>query len=556
MGGGKRFAGDFQRIDAVKPSDKLLIQDSEDGNVKFAFPGQFTAINGYKTVESVDDLPLNPVRKNIAYVVGDNMYFWVGTGGDTLNGVYQRANIFKGERGESGALRLIEQTTSDTTVELQHNAMHVWSEPVSELNLTFGASPAGYVPTYAVQFIAPSKGLTLNVDNVKWEGGDNMPAFAGKIYTIWFINGIAYVTSIPDPIVTLRATYQGGTDVKIIKDTTGIIAMRINGVSIEPTATLTINEDYATVEIDLEATYDGVNSMFSSCFALTSLEFVRGRFIRLVSTRYMFNSCQALTSLDLSGLDTSSVTDMGYMFNNCQALTNLDVSGLNTSSVTDMSHMFSSCYSLTSLDLSGWNTSSVTYMNYMFSLCEALTSIDVSGWNTSSVTDMEHIFSGCIALTSLDVSGFDTSSVTDMKYMFKGCQFLTSLDVSGWNTSKVKTMEHMFSGCFTLSSLDVSGFDTSSVTDMKYMFASCEALTSIAFTGNLASVNGIGYMFSYCQALTSLSFAGVTAFNATLNVPSSMFSGTTSTGEFVYNGSVDFSKIIDVLPPTWTSRAV
>lgn len=51
-------------------------------------------------------------------------------------------------------------------------------------------------------------------------------------------------------------------------------------------------------------------------------------------------------------------------------------------------------------------------------------------------------------------------------------------------------------------------------------------------------------------------FAGVTAFNATLNVPSSMFSGTTSTGEFVYNGNVDFSKIIDVLPPTWTSRAV
>lgn len=96
MAAGKRFAGDFQRIDAVKPADKLLIQDSADGNVKFAFPAQITNINGWKTVESVEELPLNPMRKDIAYVVGDDMYFWVGTGGDTLGGVYQKANIFKG----------------------------------------------------------------------------------------------------------------------------------------------------------------------------------------------------------------------------------------------------------------------------------------------------------------------------------------------------------------------------------------------------------------------------------------------------------------------------
>lgn len=113
MAGGKRFAGDFQRIDAVKPNDKMLIQDSEDGNVKFAFPGQFTAINGYKTVESVEELPLNPMRKDIAYVVGDDMYFWVGTGGDTLGGVYQKANIFKGGDGETPHIHFAYANSAD-----------------------------------------------------------------------------------------------------------------------------------------------------------------------------------------------------------------------------------------------------------------------------------------------------------------------------------------------------------------------------------------------------------------------------------------------------------
>lgn len=113
MSGGKRFAGDFQRIDAVKPNDKMLIQDSADGNVKFAFPAQITTINGWKTVESVEELPLNPMRKDIAYVVGDDMYFWVGTGGDSLGGVYQKANIFKGGDGETPHIHFAYANSAD-----------------------------------------------------------------------------------------------------------------------------------------------------------------------------------------------------------------------------------------------------------------------------------------------------------------------------------------------------------------------------------------------------------------------------------------------------------
>lgn len=113
MAGSKRFASDFQRIDAVKPSDKLLIQDSEDGVVKFAFPNQVTAVNGWKVVESIEDLPLNPARKDIGYIVGNNIYFWVGTDGDTLDGKYQKANIFKGEDGATPYIHFAYANSAD-----------------------------------------------------------------------------------------------------------------------------------------------------------------------------------------------------------------------------------------------------------------------------------------------------------------------------------------------------------------------------------------------------------------------------------------------------------
>lgn len=40
---GKRFPEDFDRIDKVKSSDKLLINDSKDGIDKYATPSQFNA---------------------------------------------------------------------------------------------------------------------------------------------------------------------------------------------------------------------------------------------------------------------------------------------------------------------------------------------------------------------------------------------------------------------------------------------------------------------------------------------------------------------------------
>lgn len=119
----------------------------------------------------------------------------------------------------------------------------------------------------------------------------------------------------------------------------------------------------------------------------------------------MFSDCFSLTSLDLSGFDTSQVEDMSDMFAECNSLTSLDLSGFDTSQVTSMARMFYECSRLASLDLSGFDTSQVTYMNNMFSTCSALKALDLSGFDTSEVTEMRNMFYFCRSLRLLKISG-------------------------------------------------------------------------------------------------------------------------------------------------------
>ena len=153
-----------------------------------------------------------------------------------------------------------------------------------------------------------------------------------------------------------------------------------------------------------------------------------------VKSRWVFNSQRASIKTvtkdpNISG-PINVLTGMDYMFDSCTALTSLDLSGFDTSNVISMSQMFYSCSVLTSLDLSGFDTSNVTIMDRMFSGCKALTSLDLSGFDTSNVTTVDYMFNGCHALTSLDVSSFDTSNVRTMLSVFINCNALRIIDIS------------------------------------------------------------------------------------------------------------------------------
>ena len=64
--------------------------------------------------------------------------------------------------------------------------------------------------------------------------------------------------------------------------------------------------------------------------------------------------------------------DSGYMqsmFSGCRGLTSLDLTPLDTSKVITMDSMFSGCSGLTSLDLTPLDTSNVGYMNILNAFC-------------------------------------------------------------------------------------------------------------------------------------------------------------------------------------------
>jgi surface protein len=124
----------------------------------------------------------------------------------------------------------------------------------------------------------------------------------------------------------------------------------------------------------------------------------------------------------VTNFNTSKVTNMNSMFSDCSGLTSLDVTGFNTANVTLMVGMFSGCTGLTDLDLSHFDTNTVKNMNSMFSGCSGLTSLDLSHFDTPKVIDMIKMFNGCSALTSIYVgNGWNTDAVTYSKWMFTGC---------------------------------------------------------------------------------------------------------------------------------------
>lgn len=210
-------------------------------------------------------------------------------------------------------------------------------------------------------------------------------------------------------------------------------------------------------------------------------------------------------------LDLSRCLSLSRMFSTCWALASLDVSTWDTSSVRSMDCMFQNCGALASLDVSSWNVGSVRDLGGVFSGCKALPRIDVSSWDTASATDMASLFSDCQGVQALDVSKFDTSLVTDMSRMFYNCAMVTELDCSTWNTSAVTNMNAMFQKCAALTVIDASSWDTKAVRNTSYMFYDTSKLVTIyggdgwdtstcaqqdTFKGCKALVGGNGTRFS------------------------------------------------------------
>ena len=339
---------------------------------------------------------------------------------------------------------------------------------------------------------------------------------------------------------------------------------------------------------------------------------------RPTTTEGWFYHLSELTTIEgLENLNTSAVTDMNTMFSGCSSLMSLNLSNFNTSAVTNMSEMFYGCSGLKELNVSNFNTSAVTDMSAMFFRCSSLKELNVSNFNISAVKDMSGMFSGCSGLKT--ILNLNTWRCERSQDMFKGCTQLKGavkydgskvnvtmanpttgyftdpnrkleayvlqskdqhtltfyydynrklhsgktwdideksssskptwagtdytsnkavtkvvFDASfkdfspttteGWfyhlselttieglenlNTSEVTNMSSMFSGCSSLTELNLSNFNTSKVTSMSSMFSNCSGLTSLNLSNfNTSAVTNMSSMFSGCSGLTSLNLS-------------------------------------------------
>lgn len=58
-------------------------------------------LGGYVIVDSIAELP-DPGQATLGYLVGENLYLYVGSGGDTLGGKYKNCGAFRGPQGVQG----------------------------------------------------------------------------------------------------------------------------------------------------------------------------------------------------------------------------------------------------------------------------------------------------------------------------------------------------------------------------------------------------------------------------------------------------------------------
>lgn len=180
-----------------------------------------------------------------------------------------------------------------------------------------------------------------------------------------------------------------------------------------------------------------VNSMFSGCYAITSVPLLDLNGAE--NTTSMFRGCSSLTTVPL--FDLSTVTNAASMFEACIGLTTIPQFDL--SSASNLNMMFYNCTSLATVPLI--DTSSATSMSKMFYGCSALTS--VAQLNTSTVENFQEMFYDCTALTAVPL--FNTSSATNVSYMLSGCTEVASGTLSLYQQmSSQSTPPSNYTNCF------------------------------------------------------------------------------------------------------------
>lgn len=348
------------------------------------------------------------------------------------------------------------------------------------------------------------------------------------------------------PIQSKSVTYSEVGDYEVVPDTGYEALSKVDvKVSLEgkteiPNGFLFTGGDMSLVEwdkYDWSMVYD-TTEFFKGCSSSDPNWFERfksGFNGKLLSGYNMFMNFNSKQSIDFTGIDTSQMVTGWQMFYSSK-FTN--IIGLDFSNMLNAYYMFGSCNFLESIDII--NTHNILDMSRMFYNCTSLQSLPQL--DTSKVTNMAGAFSNCKSLKSIPY--FNTSNVTIMDNTFEYCEKITT--IPQLDTSKVESMVGMFFYCQSLQT--IPQLNTSKVTSMRSMFSYCKSLTTVPEL-DISSATSITDMFLDCTSLVEVRFKG----NPSKLGQYTVFSGVNTSGVFYYDSRYDYSKIISVLPSTWTA---
>lgn len=276
-----------------------------------------------------------------------------------------------------------------------------------------------------------------------------------------------------------------------------------------------------------------------------------------VTYNWFYGWSNMTTIEHLDYLNTSNVTRMESMFSACTKLTSLDLTSFNMWKVENTSAMFWYCYNLETIYCHGeWDRiPTITNSKDMFFNCKKLaggkgTNFDAShvgiayarpdkgsskpGYFTGVARETYALYdAGSATLTvcfkndkESHANAYSMSEVlpddvriavkkvkidesmnqsydTSLKLWFANMTELTEVTgLENFNMVPIKDVSYLFMGCTSLETIDINGFDISNVTTATELFRNCSSLTTIYCNTDYSAreFNSLN-MFRGCTAL-------------------------------------------------------
>jgi len=285
-----------------------------------------------------------------------------------------------------------------------------------------------------------------------------------------------------------------------------------------------------------------MNSMFSGCNNLNSLNLSTFYTPSLKNMNSMFSNCNSINRIDMPNFETTENNGtINLVFDNCNSLNYLNLLNYKNKNIfesivnyTDLSICIKNYSQIedTNNSLLRNNVSNIcceidTYYSAKKKKCLLLINnitIIINGAKDNEITILNKDFVPQPTFIYVNDSLFDLNSnnsinlskyegevkiemnwgelIEDCSNMFLSCDSLLSIDFSKFNSSLVNKTRGMFSGCSSLNSINFNNFDTSKVTDMEEMFKSCSSIISLNITHfNTSSVTKMNSLFFNCISL-------------------------------------------------------